>query len=66
MVDGQAVKRANLYTMDEGESSVWDRELGSGGGADHSAPARAAPVPAAKKRKPTMPRPAPVLTAEQE
>merc|ERR1740139_10219 len=28
MVDGFAVKRQNMYDLDEGEGSVWDRELG--------------------------------------
>lgn len=28
MVDGFAVKRQNMYDMEEGEGSVWDRELG--------------------------------------
>ena len=31
MVDGYAVKRQNNYSMDEGEGSVWDRELSAGG-----------------------------------
>jgi hypothetical protein len=27
MVDGHAVKRQNMYDMEEGEGSVWDREV---------------------------------------
>ncbi|EOD36957.1 hypothetical protein EMIHUDRAFT_201303 [Emiliania huxleyi CCMP1516] len=30
MVGGFAVKRQNMYDMEEGEGSVWDRELGEG------------------------------------
>ena len=52
MVDGHAVKRQNMYTMEEGEGSVWDRELS--GETDeafayHERPApKAAPKPKAK------------------
>ena len=30
MVDGQRVKRSNMYDMEGGERSVWDQELGGG------------------------------------
>ena len=53
MVDGHAVKRQNMYTMEEGEGSVWDRELS--GVTDEAfayherpAPKAAAPKPKAK------------------
>ena len=29
MVDGQRVKRSNMYDMEGGERSVWDQELGA-------------------------------------
>lgn len=33
MVDGFAVKRANMYSLEEGEPSVFEREAAAGGGA---------------------------------
>ena len=64
MVDGQAVKRANMYTMDSGESSVWDQELGGADTAEAPGALRA-PQPATKKARVSVPRPPPVLSALQ-
>ena len=58
MVDGHAVKRQNMYDMEEGEGSVWDRELSAGG--VYADPAfayreREAPAPVAEKPKAKAP-----------
>ncbi|MDC0526039.1 hypothetical protein OAO87_03475 [bacterium] len=65
MVDGHAVKRANMYTMDSGESSVWDQELGEAsaeGPAESRVPRP--PKPVVKKARMGAPVP-PVLSAQQ-
>jgi hypothetical protein len=59
MISGHAVKRQNMYDMEEGEGSVWDRELSSGGVyADPAFAARERSVP-----KPTAPPPKPKAPA---
>ena len=60
MVDGHAVKRQNLYDMEEGEGSVWDRELSGKVDAafeyrDRTAP-RTAAAPKPPPKKPSAPR----------
>jgi len=60
MVGGFAVKRQNMYDMEEGEGSVWDRELGEGASdpafaarqrpAQQAAPAKKKAPPAKKPR----------------
>ena len=62
MVDGHIIKRSNMYTMDEGESSVWDRELGTKDDFTSSSP-----PPVAKKPKvAAAPRPPRQLTPQQQ
>ena len=58
MIDGYAVKRQNNYSLEEGEGSVWDRELSAGG--VYADPAfayreREAPAPVAEKPKAKAP-----------
>ena len=68
MVDGQAVKRANMYDMETGESSVWDRELGAAeeaSGSTRTDRAQPVPLPAAKRARQSGPRPPVVLSTEQ-
>ena len=69
MIDGHAVKRQNNYNMEEGEGSVWDRELSSGGAYADPAFAyreRKAPTQAAVPPKPKA-QPVPrVQTAEEK
>ena len=56
MIDGHAVKRSNMYDINEGESSVWDRELGAQAAfkvRERRREDRSAPKKAKKKPKPT-------------
>jgi hypothetical protein len=65
MIDGQAVKRQNMYDMEEGEGSVWDRELGAPI-AGFEARARSVHVPAEKKVADPKQAPKPrTVTAEE-
>ena len=52
MVDGQRVKRSNMYDMEGGERSVWDQELGGGPSEYVDRPARAAAAAAPAPKKP--------------
>lgn len=56
MVDGQAVKRQNMYDMEEGEGSVWDRELS--GKTDDAFAYRERAAPTAPPPKKAAPKPA--------
>ena len=55
MVDGFAVKRQNMYDMEEGEGSVWDRELGVQS-QDFAARPRAQPAASAPRAVPKAPK----------
>ncbi|KAJ1453700.1 SNF2 family N-terminal domain-containing protein [Pelagophyceae sp. CCMP2097] len=64
-IDGDFVKKSNLYDLDEGERSVWDQELGSSETsaahlADYDTSAAAPPPP--KRAKPEQPRAPKVLS----
>lgn len=65
MVNGHAVKRANMYTMDTGESSVWDQELGDSSASPTLRDARPPPQPVAKKPRSTSSAPAAAPSAQQ-
>jgi len=66
MIDGHAVKRQNMYGMEEGEGSVWDRELS--GKTDDAFEYKDRPEAPKVDTKPTVPKPkaAPRSMSEEE